>query len=570
MEIYLAFNIVQAYGSDNSVLIGKIKFEGNTIIKRDKLLDLVKIQAGDTLDKKLIEIGLQNILTEYKKLGRSFATVTAVTQRIRPDQVLLIVKISEGKALKIGKIQLNGNDLFSNSELFGELRLQRGKLFDNAIFERSIDRILRLYSEHGHPRAEIHPVDFRVEEDGEVDFTLQIDENELVKISKVKLTGLNKTKTTTILRELPIHPGSQFDQRKIDESYRILKNIGYFYEVEPGLLDPGRSPSEVVFNAKVTEAKTGQINGVIGYNPSKESDQNMPSSRMKGQKWTGMIEVADTNLFGTGRKIDLLWKSGMFKIYKLSYEEPWLFSRPIDAGIEFSAVDQSGQLTNLISKERSASFSIGTHLHYKLGGMLTVAYKKIDLPEVSYDTTMQSGSKYAIKFRVQRDSRDYIFNPTQGRLDSVALEISRGDFRLKKIWLELNQYFATQKNQVLSIGLHGAVCYGDKIPPTELFYLGGSNNLRGYAENWFRGPKRFYSNIEYRFLVGHTSQVFLFTDFGSVTSIEKPDQFGKLRVGYGFGVRLESRSGILRIGYGLARGDSPLDGKIHVNLGLVR
>ena len=176
-----------------------------------------------------------------------------------------------------------------------------------------------------------------------------------------------------------------------------------------------------------------------------------------------------------------------------------------------------------------------------------------------------------------RDTRDYFLNPTRGRRDSVAIEVSRSDFQLRKVWLSFQQYFPTWRKQTIAVELHGAAAWGFTaqlasrsdivIPPTELFYLGGATTLRGYDEDWFSGPRRVYANLEYRFLVGPDSQIFVFTDLGTVTLIETPSVFDRLRVGYGVGARLESKGGILRINYGLAAGDSPLRGKIHVNLG---
>ena len=183
------------------------------------------------------------------------------------------------------------------------------------------------------------------------------------------------------------------------------------------------------------------------------------------------------------------------------------------------------------------------------------------------DPAAQSGVKYGIILGFTRDSRDYFLNPTRGRLDHVAFEFSRGDFKLRKLWIDLRGYFPTWRRQVIAVGLHGAAAWGDNIPPTELFYLGGANTLRGYDEDWFFGPRRVYANIEYRLLVGRTSQFFVFTDLGTVTQVDQPTVFDPLRVGYGFGMRLESKGGLLRMDYGLAEGRSALEGKIHVNLG---
>ena len=183
------------------------------------------------------------------------------------------------------------------------------------------------------------------------------------------------------------------------------------------------------------------------------------------------------------------------------------------------------------------------------------------------DPAAQSGVKYGITLGLTRDSRDYFLNPTRGRLDHVAFEFARGDFKLRKLWVDLRGYFPTWRRQVIAVGLHGAAAWGDNIPPTELFYLGGANTLRGYDEDWFFGPRRVYANIEYRLLVGRTSQFFVFTDLGAVTQVDQPTIFDPLRVGYGFGMRLESKGGLLRMDYGLAEGRSALEGKIHVNLG---
>ena len=136
-----------------------------------------------------------------------------------------------------------------------------------------------------------------------------------------------------------------------------------------------------------------------------------------------------------------------------------------------------------------------------------------------------------------------------------------------KFGLTFNSTFRLGENQIVAIELHGAAAWGVNIPPTEMFYLGGADTLRGYDEDWFSGPRRVHANLEYRFLMGRNSQIFTFVDLGSVTFIDRPSVFDKLRIGYGIGARLESKGGIIQLDYGLAAGDSALRGKIHVKLG---
>ena len=564
--------------AEKSYFIRQIAFDGIEHLNRKQLSKLIGINAGQPYVPMEVVAGLNRVLEKYRESGFVFASIQPEVTTISPDQVQIRLYIREGTRALTGEIAIEGNRLLSTDDLRRALGLRQGTPFSQADFEGGIDKILALYSERGYPKAEIEPMEFHLsEEQGTVDLHLQIREGNQVRIGEVKLTGLQKTKPEVVLRELPVQTGDVFDQRKIDESFHRLVNLGYFYEVSPSLLEEGTTSEEVIFNAKVTEARTGRFSGVIGYAP--------PTTEFEGApQLTGVIEATETNLLGTGRGANFLWKSGLLRTLKMGYAEPWAFGKPIKIGFEYSQVKQRNQFTDAESSENAASVTVAARLRRLFEGSLGFSYKRIEFPanapflratspamhspttEVA-DPVGQSGVKYGVILGLTRDSRDYFLNPTRGRLDHVAFEFSRGDFKLRKLWIDLRGYFPTWHRQVIAVGLHGAAAWGDNIPPTELFYLGGANTLRGYDEDWFFGPRRVYANIEYRLLVGRTSQFFVFTDLGAVTQVDQPTVFDPLRVGYGFGMRLESKGGLLRMDYGLAEGRSALEGKIHVNLG---
>ena len=567
--------------SDNTEkphLIRQIVFEGLKHLSRKQLSKLIGIDAGQPYLPTEMVAGLNRVLEKYRKDGFVFASIEPEVTTIPPDQVQIRLHIHEGTRARTGKITIDGNHLLSTGDLRRAVGLREGAPFSQTAFEGGIDKVLALYSERGYPKAEIEPTDFHLsEEQGKVDLRLQIREGNQVRIGAVKLTGLQKTKPEVVLRELPVQTGDVFDQRKIDQSFHRLVNLGYFYEVSPFLLEEGTTPEEIIFNAKVTEARTGRFSGVIGYAP--------PTTEFEGApQLTGVIEATEANLLGTGRGANFLWKSGLLRTLRIGYTEPWAFEKPIKIGVEYSQVKQRNQFTDAESDENAASVTVGARFRRLFEGSLGFSYKRIGFPtgdtllpatspsmpspiiDVT-DPSAQSGVKYGVTLGLTRDSRDYFLNPTRGRLDGVAFEFSRGDFKLRKLWVDLRGYFPTWRRQVIAIGLHGAAAWGDNIPPTELFYLGGANTLRGYDEDWFFGPRRVYANIEYRLLVGRTSQFFVFTDLGTVAQVDQPTIFDPIRVGYGFGMRLESKGGLLRMDYGLAEGRSALEGKIHVNLG---
>ena len=564
--------------TEKPYLIRQITFDGIEHLNRKQLSKLIDMDAGQPYLPAEMTAGLNRVLEKYRESGFVFASIEPEVTTIPPDQVQIRLHVHEGARVRTGEITIEGNHLLSTSDLRRTLGLRKGTPFSQTAFERGIDKLLALYSERGYPKVEIEPTDFDLsEEQGKVDLRLQIREGVQVRIGAVKLTGLQKTKPEVVLRELPVQAGDIFDQREIDQSFHRLVNLGYFYEVSPSLLEEGKTPAEIVFNAKVTEARTGRFSGVIGYAP--------PTTEFEGApQLTGVIEATETNLLGTGRGANFLWKSGLLRTLRIGYAEPWAFGKPIKIRLEYSQLEQRNQFTNAESNERATAVSVGARFRRLFEGSLGFSYKRIGFPtdDISLSTpsplipspitdmadpALQSGVKYGVTLGLTRDSRDYFLNPTRGRIDHVAFEFSRGDFKLRKLWVDLRGYFPTWRRQVIAVGLHGAAAWGDNIPPTELFYLGGANTLRGYDEDWFFGPRRVYANIEYRLLVGRTSQFFVFTDLGTVTQVDQPTVFDSLRVGFGFGMRLESKGGLLRMDYGLAEGRSVLEGKIHVNLG---
>ncbi len=583
--------------------IRQLRFDGNGHFNQRRLLNLFEWRSEKAYSEVEIREGFERILEAYRKDGYVFVEMTPVVSPISGNEthVSIRVKIVEGKQLRIGTLTLTGNGRFSEDEIRDELGLKRRQLFTETALARGIERVQTLYSEHGYPKVEIETKDIQLSpETATIDFQLYIREGSQIRIGDVKVSGLQKTKTEVVLREIPVKPDQRFDQRDIDTSYRRLRNLGYFYRINPNVLEAGKTADRINFHAQVTEAKTGRLSGVVGYAPPDSEVDAAP-------QLTGVFEASETNLLGTGREFNFYWKAGLLRIFQLSYAEPWIFRKPVTIGVAYGQIKQrnvdQNQLVGFpsnnsetVSEERSSSVSATTNFGRVFEGTMTLGYKQINVPNAglpptiatpfetqspiaasSRDSQSYSGTKYSLTLRLTRDTRDYFLNPTRGRRDSIAFEVSRSDFRLRKVWLSLQQYFPTWRKQTIAVELHGAAAWGFEsqlasesdiaIPPTELFYLGGATTLRGYDEDWFSGPRRIYANIEYRYLVGPDSQIFVFTDLGTVTLIETPSVFDRLRVGYGFGARLESKGGILRLNYGLAAGDSLLRGKIHVSLG---
>ena len=121
---------------------------------------------------------------------------------------------------------------------------------------------------------------------------------------------------------------------------------------------------------------------------------------------------------------------------------------------------------------------------------------------------------------------------------------------------------------MLAFKLHGAHIESDKdqLQLSDHFWLGGFGTLRGYRENQFHGTTISWVNIEYRFIIGRNSRVFLFNDWGFYQYKERTGITKDTLYGYGIGIRFETPLGIMGVDYGFGRGDTFSTGKIHFGI----
>jgi outer membrane protein assembly factor BamA len=205
------------------------------------------------------------------------------------------------------------------------------------------------------------------------------------------------------------------------------------------------------------------------------------------------------------------------------------------------------------------------------------------LGSVLYD--LARTSTWRVTFSIRYNTMDDPWNPRKGVQYYTALTLGRKenigpDFivfqegwkrhvDIRQVQIDAETAFPVWGRQVLYLGIHGTeVKTGDDfIPVSDQVRFGGARTLRGYSEDMFRGSLVAWLNSEYRYLLGRRSRVFLFVDSGMYQRKEK--EAGRIegtKIGYGFGIRIETRLGLFGVDYGLGEGDTFLRGKVHVGL----
>ncbi|MFA7228728.1 MAG: BamA/TamA family outer membrane protein, partial [Melioribacteraceae bacterium] len=144
------------------------------------------------------------------------------------------------------------------------------------------------------------------------------------------------------------------------------------------------------------------------------------------------------------------------------------------------------------------------------------------------------------------------------------------DASQQRLEFDLNFYQRILARQIVAIGVHARELRGENLEISDLYFLGGTNSLRGYREKQFQGNRILWSNLEYRLLLSNRTFTFLFFDSGYFLrngDMEKNiSEISEFKIGYGFGLNVETGLGILSVSFALARGDSFGDGKIHFGI----
>lgn len=98
------------------------------------------------------------------------------------------------------------------------------------------------------------------------------------------------------MRELRMKKGDIFNKNAASRSIQRVYNTGYFEDVNVRLLQGQKNAQNVIVEIDVTEQKTGSVTIGAGYSDS--------------DGLVGILGLSETNLRGTGDKVNISWEFG--------------------------------------------------------------------------------------------------------------------------------------------------------------------------------------------------------------------------------------------------------------------
>jgi outer membrane protein insertion porin family len=256
-------------------VVRTIKYDGLKSITTSEVLDRFKerrvaLTPESTYDRNKVQraqVVLQDYLAER---GRQFATVMPELQPFPPSSLNIVFKVDEGPKVKVGKIDVEGNSIFSDLIVRRAMRNLRpigvprsivaenlfSKTYDSTKLEEDEDRIVQFYRSQGYFTARVTGQSVNIVDVGggkfrlplihpnrpgkNADISISVEEGRLYHLNTISFVGVKLFRTPEELfpQIFRMKQGDPFSTEKLQKGFEELRKLygrfGYInFLVEP-------------------------------------------------------------------------------------------------------------------------------------------------------------------------------------------------------------------------------------------------------------------------------------------------------------------------------------------------
>ncbi len=573
-EVSLTYTISEG----KKVYIKKILFVGNEQFTDKELKKEMEtsekgffswLTNSGKLDEKKLEFDVHKLTAFYNNRGYIKAKVGEPTIQYENEALTITMEIIEGPLYKVNSVTIEGDLIKPVETLLAKIEIRQEKYFNREVVRSDIMRLRDSYAEEGYAYADVIPVINEDDTNHWVDILFKISKKERVRFERINIAGNTETRDKVIRREFTFAEGDYFNGKALKQGTRRLYRLDFFETVD---VQPRKGSEEdlMILDIAVKERPTGQFSLGVGYSSYEKTMTN--------------FEVAKRNLFGRAHDVSAKAMFGSRTTnYTLSFEEPWLFDRPISAGISLYQWTYDSEYDQYDQKTRGGSLSFGFPLKIDdyTKGSVKYALDESNIYNIEEDAIQEIKDQKGLNvtssmtFGITRDSKNRFWMATEGSLNRLTFKyaggVLGGDAAFNKYEARSAWYFPLWWDTIfMAQGRAGMVRKRSDgiLPYGEKFKLGGINSIRGYqygdispkspAGYSVGGEDMWVINLEYLFPLQKEQGVMglLLFDAGNVyresdNVFKKGDDFFLCaRRSIGGGIRWLTPMGLLRLEYG--------------------
>ena len=345
--------------------ISSIDISGNKALKTEQLLeslDGVGINEGEVYKRSTLEKVKSELVRSYASNGRYGAGVEIREVPKPRNRIEINIEVDEGKSAKIEKINIIGNETFSDEDLLDSFELSEGSFFsflsnDNQYSREKlvgdIESLESYYRDRGYLKFSIESSQISLSRDKKSIFiTHNINEGDKYTIDEVDVIGdipFEEEVYKEIINSLKDQTYSQAQVTSIEEFFvNILGNRGYAF-------------AEVTGNTEIKEDS----------NLVKLIFSVLPGNRTYTRKilFTGNLVTQDNVLRREMRQFEGAWSSnnnieaGKVRLERLGYFK--------EVNVEtIPVVGTDDQIDVVYSVEEETTGSVGGNIGYSDFGLM--------------------------------------------------------------------------------------------------------------------------------------------------------------------------------------------------------
>ena len=553
-----------------------IEFEGGEAISAKSLRKAMKqkrwnifswITSHGTYKPDELDADRETIRRRYQDAGYLDARVgDPRIETLDAKRVKVVIPVEQGVQYRLGRVTVAGPQVFPVQEVSGVITSRPQDVASLVAVEQARQSVRDFYGSRGYIGNEVQ---YKLNPQGGepvVNLDVSVKEGEKAYIRDIRIRGNTRTKDEVIRRELTVYPGEIYNQVKVRNSERRLRNLGFFdfvNAVPEATLDADKY--DLAF--EVNEQRVGQFMVGAGFS---SVDDLIGFAELSH----GNFDILGWPPVGDGQKLKLRGTAGTKRRdIELSFVEPWFLDRKLSLGVDLFDRDRRFFSDEYEQRNTGGNITLGKPLGTFNRINFIYGLENIEVHNVDTNASdlikAEEGKnlKSSLTLEVVRDTRDNSFVATRGARSSVSAMYAggplAGDVDIYQLEAQTAAYWPIWFDHVFNlrgwiavVDSHGSE---DRVPLFDRLFLGGARTLRGFKYRKV-GPKDedgepiggrsgWYATAEYTIPVVDKLRFATFYDMGMVYDEAYEFETSEYNSDWGVGIRLDFPGFPLRLDY---------------------